>query len=81
MAEASTLFVKEMSPLMSKRRVSSWNVPPRLVSVQVLSVHIMDFLQRVHKDATLCESAGTSFFCKGLTSCWAISTAWMEKRF
>lgn len=54
--EASKVFVKGMACFVLERRVDSRSVPPGIVPVQVLPVHVMHLLRKAYKDSTLFET-------------------------
>lgn len=53
--QKSSVFLKKMPALASKRNIDSWTALHRLVSIQKVPEHMMHLLGNVHRDALLCE--------------------------
>lgn len=54
-AEARTVPLKEMTALVSKKSVSKWNVPSKLVHVYIFPGYTRHFLENLYKDGTWLE--------------------------
>lgn len=73
--QPSKLHVKQMVVFVTRRYSGIWTMCARIVPVQILLVHRLQFLWNLYKTQVRLESTSESLFCNYLKSGEVVCTA------